>query len=195
MAELIRGDGVDGGARGAGREAREVGREIGGEAVGRALESVPLGSAGDGAARGGRPRVLDAVKRAEICGMIAAGCTFRTVARCVGCSAAAISMLMKRDEEFRDQVGRALAQRELVPLAHLREASKQSWRAAVFLLERTVKGTYRRGSEDDPTDLERLAEEEERATVGEVVARSEERSAARAEERLRRMMEELDGED
>jgi hypothetical protein len=145
----------------------------------------------NGASRGGRPRVLDAVKRAEICAMVSVGCTFRTTARCAGCSPAAISMLMRRDEAFRDQVARALAQRELIPLAHMREASKRSWRAAAWLLERTVKGTYRRGNEEDPTDLERAVEEEQRAAVGEALAKSE----AMSEERLQRMMEELDEEE
>lgn len=114
--------------------------------------------------------------------MLACGATYRTAAGYAGCGASTISMLMKRDEAFRAEVARALAQRELIPLANLRHASKRSWRAAAWLLERTVKGTYRRENADDPTDLDRVVESE---------ALAEERAA----ERVRRMMEEMDEED
>ncbi len=125
-------------------------------------------SAKDGSAkraRAGRPPILDATKRAEICAMVAAGCTFKTAALYVGCSAAAISVLMSRDASFREQIGRAIAQRESIPLSHLREASKRSWRAAAWLLERTVKGTYCRDNSANPVDVALAVEIELREKV------------------------------
>lgn len=71
-------------------------------------------------AAGGRPLVLDATKRAEVCAMLAAGCSFRTAARYVGVTAGAISLLLKRDETFRVQVDKALANREFIPLSQIR---------------------------------------------------------------------------
>ncbi len=121
--------------------------------------------------KGGRPRVLDEKKRAEICAQLAAGCTFRTAARYVGCTAAAISMLMKRDEEFRWQVNRALAQREIIPLSHIRAASSRAWQAAAWLLERTVKGTYLPGNLSDPADIGRAVDKElQEEVIGRITA-------------------------
>jgi hypothetical protein len=113
----------------------------------------------------GRPRILDATKRAEVCAMLAAGCTFRTAARYVGVTAGAISMLLTRDELFRAQVDKALADRELIPLAHLRTASGKSWRAAAWLLERTVKGTYRKDNIADPADIGHAVDKELQESV------------------------------
>lgn len=119
---------------------------------------------------GGRPTIFTEAKRAEICAMLAAGCTFKAAARYVGCSPSAISMLSQRDATFRQQVDRAIAEREIIPLSHLRESSKRSWRAAAWLLERTVKGTYRPGSAEDPLDFGRAVEVEVREHVSEKVA-------------------------
>jgi hypothetical protein len=92
--------------------------------------------------RVGRPAELDAVKLAEICALIASGCSYRTAAKYVGCTAAAISMRVKRDPEFAEQLDKAVAQREAILLSHLRESSKKSWRAAAFLLQITVGGRF-----------------------------------------------------
>jgi hypothetical protein len=129
-------------------------------------ENFAIGVDGDPSATaeagsvGGRPLILDATKRAEICAILAAGCTFRNAARYVGCSAGAISMLLQRDESFRAQVDKALADRELIPLSHLRSASGKSWRAAAWLLERTVKGTYLKDNIADPADISRAVDNE-----------------------------------
>lgn len=82
------------------------------------------------------------VVRAEICSVIAAGCMFRVAARYVGCTVRAIADLKRCDREFERQLDRALVQRELILLAHIREASKNSWKAAAWLLAHTVGGRY-----------------------------------------------------
>ncbi len=107
----------------------------------------------------GRPAILNEVKRAEICAYVAAGCSYRTAAQFVGCTVQAICMLAKREAEFAGQLERAVAQREAVLLAHLRESSRRSWRAAAWLLEKTVGGRY--GGKDGPR-VETLEEEAER---------------------------------
>lgn len=90
----------------------------------------------------GRPPFLTDVKRAEICAVVAAGCSFRTAAKYVGCRVQSISALAERDRVFAAQLDRAVATREIIPLSHIREASKHSWRAAAWLLEKTVGGRY-----------------------------------------------------
>lgn len=125
---------------------------------------------------GGRPLILDATKRAEICAMLAAGCTFRTAARYVGVSAGAISMLLKRDESFRLQVDKALADRELIPLAQLNAASGKSWRAAVWRLERTVKGTYRKDNIVDPMDIWSAVDDEHQGFAKRLIAAAQART-------------------
>jgi hypothetical protein len=136
-------------------------------------------SGGDSVGRG-RPRVLDAVKRAEVCAMLATGCTFRAAARYVGVSAAAIAMLLKRDESFRAQVDKALAERELTPLAQLRAASGKNWRAAAWLLERTVKGTYRKDNIADPTCISHAVDKEHQDVAMRHIANEEARTYLRA---------------
>lgn len=125
---------------------------------------------------GGRPLILDTTKRAEICAMLAAGCTFRTAARYVGVTAGAISMLLKRDESFRLQVDKALADRELIPLSQLNAASGKSWRAAVWRLERTVKGTYRKDNIVDPTDIWSAVDDEHQGFAKRLIAAAQART-------------------
>jgi hypothetical protein len=118
--------------------------------------------------KGGRPRVLDEVKRGEVCALLAYGCTFRAAAQYVGCSVSAISMLKERDPAFREQVDKALAQRQTIPLANMREAAKRSWRAAAWLLERTEGRVFKRDGLCDAGDL---AAEAERETIDETISR------------------------
>ncbi len=106
--------------------------------------------------RSGRPPFFTEVVRAEICAVVAAGCSYRTAAKYVGCTVAAISALADRDPTFAHQLNKAVAQRELIPLSHIREASARSWRAAAWLLQHTVGGRY---GEPVPTLEEELAAE------------------------------------
>ena len=144
--------------------ATPAGNERRAESAGGAARSAEAKSVG------GRPLILDATKRAEICALLAAGCAFRTAARYVGVTAGAISMLLKRDESFRLQVDKALADRELIPLAQVNAASGKSWRAAVWRLERTVKGTYHKDNGVDPKDIWSAVDEEHREFAERLIA-------------------------
>lgn len=135
-------------------------------------------AAREGSGRG-RPRILDTTKRAEICAILATGCTFRTAARYVGVTAAAIAMLLKRDESFRVQVDRAIAERELIPLAQVRAAGDRNWQAAAWMLERTVKGTYRKENIADPVDIEYAVDKERQEVVMTHIAVEEARTYVR----------------
>lgn len=108
--------------------------------------------------RAGRPREIDEVKRGEICALLSVGCSYRTAAQYVGCTAAAISMLTKRDAAFAAQVAKAVAQREVTLLSYLRRSAKKSWRATAYMLEMTVGGRYggRVLSLDEEVENERL---------------------------------------
>jgi hypothetical protein len=68
-------------------------------------------------------------------------------------------------------VVKALAEREAFPLSKLREACGRSWRAAAWLLERTVGGHFRRESTENPLDWEREIIEETTSRSPEVAGR------------------------
>lgn len=85
---------------------------------------------------------LDERMQTEICAVVGVGASLRAAARLVGCSATAISLLAKRDEEFRERLFRATLQRELVPLQNIKAAGQKSWRAAAWLLQRLNPGEY-----------------------------------------------------
>lgn len=122
-----------------------------------ATQSTPqTNSQSTGQNRAGRPPFFTEVVRAEVCAVVAAGCSYRTAAKYVGCTVAAISALADRDPTFARQLNKAVAQRELIPLSHIREASARSWRAAAWLLQHTVGGRY---GEPVPTLEEELAAE------------------------------------
>ncbi|MEM8946563.1 MAG: hypothetical protein AAGD11_15430 [Planctomycetota bacterium] len=86
--------------------------------------------------RVGRPRVLDETKRREICALISAGVSLRRAAEYVGCSYVTVYRERRRDDEFRNALGRAKATRQLAPLQMMRQSAQTHWRAAAWLLER-----------------------------------------------------------
>ena len=94
----------------------------------------------------GRPPVLDSAKRGHIVSVIALGGSVATAARTVGCSARTIYSTARRDEEFRNDIQRARAQRELTLLKLIQTAAEQPqyWRAAAWLLERVFPDRYAR---------------------------------------------------
>jgi hypothetical protein len=69
----------------------------------------------------------------------------------------------------------------------VRSWSQRSWRAAAWLLERTVKGTYRVGDESDPMDLERAVKEEAQAEMEAQWERKEKEWAANGARRFEGM--------
>jgi hypothetical protein len=85
----------------------------------------------------GRPRVLDDVKRREICALVSVGCDLDTAAKYVGCSPSTIRREALRNEDFHDKLRAAELSGQVEPLRAVRSAASTSWRAAAWLLERT----------------------------------------------------------
>lgn len=85
---------------------------------------------------------LDEQMQAEICAVVGVGASMRAAARLVGCSAAAITQLAKKDEGFRRRLYAAAMKREVAPLQHIRNAGQSNWRAAAWLLQRLNPGEY-----------------------------------------------------
>lgn len=94
--------------------------------------------------RVGRPRVLDETKRREICALVTAGVSLKLAADYVGCSYVTVYRERQRDQDFREQLGRARAVRQLGPLQAMRQASQTHWRAAAWMLERTEPDRFGR---------------------------------------------------
>jgi hypothetical protein len=125
----------------------------------RSQPKPPPASQAGNATKPAPPPFFTAVVRADICAIVAAGCPFRTAAMYVGCKVAAIAALARHDREFARQLDKAVAHREVILLSYIREASKNSWRAAAWLLEYTVGGRY--GGHIPTLDDEVKAEEAE----------------------------------
>lgn len=89
-----------------------------------------------------RPPILDDVKRAEICALLAAGCSQQVAARYVGVTPAAIRNAATRNRAFHQQMLKAMQTSELDALQTIRAAAPKSWRAAAWLLERTKPQQY-----------------------------------------------------
>jgi IS30 family transposase len=85
----------------------------------------------------GRPRVLDEVKRREICALVSAGCGVEAAARFVGCAPTTIRREALRNTDFHDDLRQAELTSQLSPLRAMRQAAATHWRAAAWLLERT----------------------------------------------------------
>ena len=85
----------------------------------------------------GRHRVLDDVKRREICALISAGCGISDAARYVGCSASTIQREALRNPDFKKQLRGAEVHSQLQSLQAMRKAANSHWRAAAWMLERS----------------------------------------------------------
>ena len=96
----------------------------------------------------GPPRILDEVKRSNICALLAAGCSRRKAAEYVGCAPSTIGYLAARDRYFAKQMRQAEMQKEVRPLTNLMQASGKHWRAAAWLLERQFPNRYARRQPD-----------------------------------------------
>lgn len=94
--------------------------------------------------RRGRPPVLDAVKRREICAILTAGGSRALAARYVGCARSTIGATAVRDLEFHRQLQRASVQHEIMNLRNIQSAAKNEkyWRAAAWTLERCYPDRY-----------------------------------------------------
>lgn len=94
----------------------------------------------------GRNRVLDEVKRGEICALVTAGCSLRSVANYVGCDRGTIRREEVRNPEFAEQLRRSELEAELHPLRTMQQAAATHWRAAAWILERTRPEQYARSA-------------------------------------------------
>jgi hypothetical protein len=100
--------------------------------------------------RRGRPRVIDDVKRGEICALVAGGCSLREAARYVGCGINTIRRELERNAEFSSKVRRSQGDAQLSPLRAIQLASAKHWRAAAWFLERAYPERFARR---DPATL------------------------------------------
>jgi hypothetical protein len=98
----------------------------------------------------GRPRILNATKRSEICAILAVGCSRATAAQYVGCHPDTIRNTAQRDPEFAAALEQAESRHELKHLALINKAAEEGkyWRAAAWALERKYPGRYGRRHPD-----------------------------------------------
>src|SRR5262245_30409408 len=85
----------------------------------------------------GRRRILNDAKCQEVCSLVTAGCGIEDAARHVGCVPKTIFREARRNPDFGKSLKEAQTAAELTPLNAMRDAAKQNWRAAAWLLERT----------------------------------------------------------
>lgn len=92
----------------------------------------------------GRKPLLDDIKRAQICAILATGGTRSVAANYVGCTAETIRRTAERNADFREALNRAESQHEIQNLQRIQEATKKDthWRAAAWVLERTYPDRY-----------------------------------------------------
>lgn len=94
----------------------------------------------------GRPRLLDEQTRREICGLVATGYSMSAAAKYIGCDRGTLRREIQRNQEFAQRIGRAELEAEYEPLHAIQDASRKSWRAAAWLLERTRPEQYSRAA-------------------------------------------------
>lgn len=95
-------------------------------------------------ARVGRPRILDAAKQREIIALVSAGSGLAEAARYVQISVDTIRREAQRDDDFGTRLRTAELTSRMRPLAILNEAASAHWRAAAWMLERTMPERYAR---------------------------------------------------
>jgi hypothetical protein len=92
----------------------------------------------------GRPPVLDDTKKAQICAIVAIGCSRATAASYVGCHRDTIRNTAGRDPEFAAALEKADSQHEMRHLGFINKAAEEAkyWRAAAWALERKYPSRY-----------------------------------------------------
>jgi len=94
----------------------------------------------------GRPKLLeDEVRRAEVCALIAVGCSRATAARYVGVHPDTIRRAACRNEQFAAELVKAESKHEINQLMNINQAARSDryWRAAAWTLERKYPDQYR----------------------------------------------------
>jgi len=84
--------------------------------------------------KGGRPRVLDAIKKAKIVSYFEMGLSQRQAAGMIGVDPRTIANERKRDPDFDDECLYANRRGACRPLLQVIQASQHSWRAAAWLI-------------------------------------------------------------
>lgn len=95
-------------------------------------------------------KLLDDVKKREICAILSVGCSRRTAARYVGCSPTTVRRETQCDPDFRKRIDRAIEQAEVTWMQRIQNAAKEEkyWRAAAWALERCRPERYAARSPD-----------------------------------------------
>ncbi len=83
----------------------------------------------------GRPVRLDEIKKAQICSLLAVGCSRATAARFVGCCVKTIRNAAAADPQFQRQLEHAAAQAMVSAIDNVSASPRKSWRAAKWLLQ------------------------------------------------------------
>jgi hypothetical protein len=81
---------------------------------------------------------LDEIKRAEVCALLACGCSRETAAGYVGSTVEDLDQAASRDADFAAQIVRAESNAELSHVRNVHNAGNdvKNWRASVWMLER-----------------------------------------------------------
>ena len=85
---------------------------------------------------------LSSHQRAQICAIIAVGCSRSCAASFIGCKVEAIDELAARSKTFRRQLAEAESKHEIAHLENIRAAGKKEWRASAWALERRYPERY-----------------------------------------------------
>ena len=117
-------------------------------------------------AKCGRRPVLDDLKKGQILGILAVGCSRRVAAAYVGCSPQTIQSTAGRDPDFAEQLGRVEQQAEIGYLRRIQKAASEPryWRAAAWVLERRNPRDFA-PRRPDAMDLEQVKSLMERLTA------------------------------
>ncbi len=99
-------------------------------------------------ATSGRQSALDAVKRGQICAILAVGGSRATAARYVKCAVSTIRRTAERDAAFAAEIERAEANLEVIHLSNIQRISKRAWHASAWVLERVYPERYGRRAPD-----------------------------------------------
>lgn len=89
-----------------------------------------------------RPGGLNSHQRAQICAIIAVGCSRSCAASYIGCKVEVIDELAARSRSFRRQLAEAESKHEIAHLENIRTAGKKEWRASAWALERRYPERY-----------------------------------------------------
>jgi hypothetical protein len=118
----------------------------------------------------GRPRILDDVKRGQICALLSAGCGLNAAARYIGCSTVTIRREAIRNQAFRLELRESQVRAQLNPLRAMQNAAKTHWRAAAWMLERIDPEQFdrRRNADCRPRQLHEIVEAIVQSAVDEI---------------------------